>query len=114
MLAARAEPRRSQRPFSRRWKRRFRKPRAGKIQKEDGMRKIFGWTAVAVLAGGVLGSLTGITGCKSNDVKQSPEGNAAPATAASAPLDPSTVGTVSGTIHFQGKAPAPVKIDMSM
>src|SRR5215472_1254326 len=112
MLAAPAEPRRSRRLFSRRWKRRFRKPRAGKIQKEDGMRKIFGWTAVAVLAGGVLGSLTAITGCKSNEVKQSTEGNATPA--APAPLDPATLGTVSGTIRFQGKAPAPVKIDMSM
>jgi plastocyanin len=74
------------------------------------MRKIFGWTAMAVLAWGFLGSLTG---CKSNDGKQSTEGNAAPA-AAPAPLDPSTLGTVSGTIRFQGKAPALVKIDMSM
>src|SRR6202012_4932968 len=36
------------------------------------------------------------------------------ATPAPASLDPSSLGTVSGTIRFQGKAPAPVKIDMSM
>jgi plastocyanin len=78
------------------------------------MRKIYGWTAVAVLAGGFLGSVTGLTGCKSSDaVKQSAEGNA-PAAPAPAPLDPSTLGMASGTIRFQGKAPAPVKIDMSM
>jgi len=28
--------------------------------------------------------------------------------------DPATVGAVSGVVHFAGKAPAPVKIDMSM
>jgi plastocyanin len=81
------------------------------------MRQICGWTAVAVLAGGFLGSLTGLTGCKSNDAaKQSTEGNAGERTATppSAPLDPSTLGMVSGTINFQGKPPAPVKIDMSM
>jgi plastocyanin len=79
------------------------------------MRKIHGWTALAVLAGGVLGSVTGFTGCKSSDVKQGTEGTAAEKPAAlPAPLDLSTLGTVSGTIRFQGKAPAPVKIDMSM
>ena len=31
-----------------------------------------------------------------------------------AALDPATLGTVSGTVHFAGKAPQRVKIDMSM
>jgi len=30
------------------------------------------------------------------------------------PIDPSTLGSVSGTIHFTGNAPAPVKLDTSM
>src|SRR5260370_28851014 len=72
---------------------------------------------VAALAGGVLGA---VAGCKSSDVgrqtqatdKGKAEGPAASPT--SAPLDPATLGTVSGTIHLSGKAPAPVKIDMSM
>src|ERR1700739_1413527 len=100
MLVAPAERRRSRRQCSKRWKRRFRKAKSkvqdGEIQKEDGMRKIFGWTAIAVLAGGFL--LAGVTGCKSNDLKQSAEGNAASATPAPAPLDPNTLGMVSGTI----------------
>jgi plastocyanin len=70
------------------------------------------------LASGVLGVATG---CKSSDTSKQaqtadngtkPEGPAA--SPASAPLDPATLGTVSGTIHLSGKPPAPVKIDMSM
>jgi plastocyanin len=35
--------------------------------------------------------------------------------AAAAPVvDPATAGSISGTVHFDGKAPAPVAIDMSM
>jgi plastocyanin len=40
------------------------------------------------------------------------EQQAAPA-AAAAPIDPSTVATVSGTVKFDGTAPKPSKIDMS-
>jgi hypothetical protein len=81
------------------------------------MRRMCGWLMMAALAGGVLGA---VAGCKSSDAgrqtqatdKGKAEGPAASPT--SAPLDPATLGTVSGTIHFSGKAPAPVKIDMSM
>jgi hypothetical protein len=77
----------------------------------DCMRRMCGWLMAAALAAGVLG---GLAGCKPNDaVKQTTaEGHAA--SPASAPLDPATLGTVSGAIHLSGKAPAPVKIDMSM
>src|SRR5882757_10413953 len=75
------------------------------------MRRICGWLMTAALAGSVLG---GLVGCKPSDAgkQTTAEGHAAPAK--SAPLDPATLGTVRGTIHLSGKAPAPVKIDMSM
>jgi hypothetical protein len=79
------------------------------------MRGIQGWTAAAVLMGSVLGTMAGLTGCKSTDaVKNSSEGAAVEKSAVVAPLDPATLGAVSGTIRFAGKPPAPVKIDMSM
>jgi plastocyanin len=76
------------------------------------MKHGFGWVAAAMVVG------LGVAGCKSG----SPAGagaagsSSAPAAAAtsSAPLDPSTLGTVTGTVHFTGKAPAPVLIDTSM
>jgi plastocyanin len=77
----------------------------------------FGWGTTAVAVGALL---TGLAGCKPSDaVKQSGAGSAATtavqpaAPQPSAPIDPTTVGTVSGTIHFAGKAPERVKIDMS-
>jgi plastocyanin len=81
------------------------------------MRRMCGWLMTVALAGGVLGA---VTGCKSSDTSKTQttdngtkaEGPAASPT--SAPLDPATLGTVSGTIHLSGKPPAPVKIDMSM
>jgi plastocyanin len=78
------------------------------------MRRICGWLLAVVVAGGVLNTLEG---CKPSDAaKHSNEGGTATGSAPppSAPLDPATLGMVSGTIHFSGKAPAPVKIDMSM
>jgi plastocyanin len=78
------------------------------------MMRMCGWLMTAALAVGLMG---GLAGCKSSDaVKQSGNNKAekpsAPPT--SAPLDPATLGMVSGTVHFSGKTPAPVKIDMSM
>jgi plastocyanin len=82
------------------------------------MMRMCGWLMTASLAAGLVG---GLAGCKSGDaVKQGREsgnGNKAEkpsAPPASAPVDPATLGTVSGAVHFSGKAPAPVKIDMSM
>src|SRR5271154_5007434 len=82
------------------------------------MRQICGWLMRAVVAGGVVGLLTGLAGCKPNDAgKQSNESGAVIEPAArhlTAPLDPATLGTVSGTVRFSGKPPARVKIDMTM
>jgi plastocyanin len=81
------------------------------------MRRMCSWLTTAALAGCVLG---GLAGCKSNDSgKQThaPDDGSrtgGPASPKSAPLDPATLGRVSGTIHLSGKARAPVKIDMSM
>src|SRR5206468_1088271 len=88
------------------------------VGERDCMMQMFGWLMTTVLA---VGLMAGLAGCRSSDAgKQAQEsGNenkaekpSAPPT--SAPLDPATLGMVSGTIHFSGKAPAPVKIDMSM
>src|SRR5271170_3872891 len=82
------------------------------------MRQICGWLMRAVVAGGVVGLLTGLAGCKPNDAgKQGNESGAViepAAQQATAPLDPATLGTGSGTVRFSGKPPARVKIDMSM
>ncbi len=80
------------------------------------MRRIHGWTPTAVLAGAVLGLMTGLAGCKSSDTaKQSNDGTVAEKPAAApTPLDPATLGAVGGTVRLAGKPPAPVKIDMSM
>jgi hypothetical protein len=79
------------------------------------MRRICSWMVAAVVAGGVL--LAGLAGCKPSDaVKHSNDGTMAekPAASPAAPLVPTTLGMVSGTIRFAGKAPERVKIDMSM
>jgi plastocyanin len=77
------------------------------------MRRICSWLMMAILAVVVAG----VAGCRSSDeAKHANDTNAVekPATSSpAAPLDPSTLGTVSGTIHLSGKPPA-VKIDMSM
>ena len=77
-----------------------------------------GWWMVAVLAGGVL---CGVTGCRQNSAEKQARGMANGAREGgpilrqrSAPVDEATLGMVSGTVRFAGKAPAPVKIDMSM
>ena len=79
------------------------------------MRRICAWMVAVAVTGGVL--LTGLGGCKSNDAtKHSDNGTMAekPAASPAAPLDPATLGAVSGTIRFVGEAPERVKIDMSM
>ena len=69
------------------------------------------WMMMAVVGG----ALVGLTGCKPSEaVKQAQViGDGAAAKPASAPLDPATLGIVSGTVRFAGKAPQRVKIDMS-
>ncbi len=76
------------------------------------MKQICGRMLAAAATGAVL--LAGVAGCKSNTaVKQGNEGTAVERPAV-APLDPATLGAVSGTIRFAGKTSERVKIDMSM
>jgi len=75
------------------------------------MGRMSGWVMTAVVAGGLL---AGATGCKSGDAGG--HGDAAVSQAARParpPLDPATLGAVAGTIHFAGKPPERLKIDMS-
>lgn len=72
------------------------------------MKLICGRMLTASVVGVVL--LAGVVGCKSNSaVKQGNGGKAA-----AVPLDPATLGTVTGTVQLSGKPPEPVEIDMSM
>jgi plastocyanin len=82
------------------------------------MKQMRVWWMMAVMAGGVLGILTGCkpspavkqaqvieNGTKDQEQAERPQ---------SALLDKATLGVVSGTVRFAGKPPARVKIDMSM
>ena len=74
------------------------------------MKLKYGWMAVATLSVVALG---GAVGCKPDRaIKEGAVlGNGVkPVTM---PLDPDTLGTLSGTVHFKGKPPARIKIDMS-
>src|SRR6201997_4258712 len=77
------------------------------------MTRMCGWLMMVALIGGVLG---GLAGCKSGNTDRQTQATerAANTGKTPAPLDPATLGTVSGTIQLSGKPPAPVKIDMSM
>jgi plastocyanin len=76
------------------------------------MKRMCGRWMTAAVFGGVL---VGFAGCKPSEaVKQAQVvGDGATAKPARAPLDPATLGVVSGTVQFAGKAPQRVKIDMS-
>ena len=56
-------------------------------------------------------ALAGCGGQQTPPAEQASE-SAAPAAAPSAPIDPATVGEITGKISFQGQAPAPVRIRM--
>jgi plastocyanin len=85
------------------------------MMERDCMRQMFGWLMAAVIGGSAL---SGLSGCKQGGTAKSnpdvvattPSPTPVPAT----PLDPATLGAASGVIHFAGKAPERVKIDMSM
>ncbi len=66
-----------------------------------------GYSALAALVVGVCL----VQGCRSTG---GPKETAAPAGPRAVAPDPATLGAVSGTVHFAGKAPVPVKIDTSM
>jgi plastocyanin len=78
------------------------------------MKRICGSTMTTVVA--TLGLLAGLAGCKPNEAgKQNGDGSKAQeASSPAVPLDPATLGAISGTVHFAGKQPERVKIDMSM
>jgi len=80
------------------------------------MRQRYGWLATAALAGVALSMLCG---CKQgvpakSNTEAAPAATASPMPPPATPLDQTTLGAVSGVIHFAGKAPERVKIDMSM
>ncbi len=56
-----------------------------------------------------------VSGCRRNAANPEAPSTASPATAVSkAPvIDPATAGSISGVVHFSGKAPERIKIDMS-
>ena len=76
------------------------------------MKRMCGWWMMMAVFGGAL---VGLTGCKPNEAVKQTEvvGDGAAAKTPSAPLDPATLGMVSGTVRFAGRAPQRVKIDMS-
>jgi len=82
------------------------------------MRRICGWLITTIVAGGVVNLLTGLEGCKPSDAgKRGNDYSAVMQPAAQpprAPLDPATLGMVSGTVRLSSKPPARVKIDMTM
>ena len=67
------------------------------------------WTVTLGLA--VLGLFL-LAGC-SKKQETSEEAKPAAATQAAAPIDPATVGSVSGVVKYDGAVPKPAKIDMS-
>jgi plastocyanin len=73
------------------------------------MRRMFGWMVATLLTV----ALTGLAGCKPSEaIKQGAVlGNGSKP--ANQPLDPATLGAASGTVHFEGKPPERIKIDMS-
>jgi len=62
-----------------------------------------------------LSNLVLLAGCgkKETTEEQPPAGGAPAAAPAATPIDPATAASVSGTVKFDGAAPAAVKIDMS-
>jgi plastocyanin len=74
------------------------------------MRRMFGWMAVTAFSGMML---AGVLGCKPSVAVKQGAVVGKGSKPISMPLDPATLGTVSGTVHFAGKPPARIKIDMS-
>ena len=63
-------------------------------------------------------TLLALTGCKPDSAVRTgtdvnPKSQAEPQQAGGVPVDPATAGTISGIVHFAGKAPERVRIDMS-
>ena len=75
------------------------------------MGRMCSWRLTAIGAIGVL--LVGLAGCKPSDVgkpvNERPTAERPAMTSPTPPPDPTTLGTVSGTIHFIG--PPPERVD---
>jgi plastocyanin len=69
------------------------------------------WLALTALCSLVL--LLALAGCSKKEEAPSEATPAAAPVAKATPIDPATVGSVSGTIKLEGAAPKPKKIDMS-
>jgi plastocyanin len=79
------------------------------------MKQRLSWLAAGIVMSGMV---AGLTGCKPKTPaptsSETAQTNVTPAAAQPAvSLDPATLGTVSGTVHFAGKAPERIRIDMS-
>jgi plastocyanin len=78
------------------------------------MKQRFGWLMTGIVAAGMV---AGLAGCKpkapAQKSQETAKSNAEPAAQPAVPLDPATLGTVNGTVHFSGKAPERIRIDMS-
>lgn len=79
------------------------------------MKQAFGWLMTGVVASGLV---VGLAGCKPNPPAQKSQEtartSAQPAhVQTEVPLDPATLGAVSGTVRLSGKAPERIRIDMS-
>jgi plastocyanin len=60
----------------------------------------------------LLAAAIALAGCSKTQTSTAPTPNAAPSSAKTT-IDSSKAGSISGTVHFTGTAPAPIKIDMS-
>jgi plastocyanin len=56
----------------------------------------------------------GVAGCKAKPAEESAAAPAAQSQPVAAPLPASSIGSIDGVVKLSGKAPAPVKIDMTM
>src|ERR1700734_2093255 len=66
------------------------------------------WLAICILPGLAL-----LAGCGKKEAEEQPAPAASTAAPAATPIDPATVGSISGTVKFDGAAPKAAKIDMS-
>ncbi len=67
-----------------------------------------------IVAATVLGLTLTAAGCKHAATPGATTGTTTVAAPAAPAIDPATAGTIAGTVHFDGKPPARVSIDMSM
>ncbi len=67
---------------------------------------------IAIFALLAMGLLL-LAACSKKESEGNPEQQTSQPTQAATPIDPSTVGSISGTVKYEGAVPKPAKIDMS-